>query len=544
MRNNQPVSSHEFVIPNGVFIYSRTDLKGVITEANPAFAEISGFTPAEMIGQPHNLIRHPDMPPAAFADMWRNLKEGKPWKGIVKNRRKNGDFYWVVANASPVRENGQIVGYQSVRIPPSRAQIAAADAAYRRLRDGDTSIRVEDGRAVKNRSPLLERLLSSGTRLYGFAALMLFNGLLGLGATAGGQTWLLPWHEGLELVSVLAALYMLFRYLPVVFDRLRDIAVYLERALTSGDLTESLPPRQADLIGAIAGRIDTQLSAVRATLQIIVDAAREVGTTTGTLENSVARLSDATALQSTTATAAASAVEEMTVSIGEVAQHADSTQQVAEGVGARALEGAAQSKNATGAILTLAETVGRSVETIEQLGARTEEVGKVAGVIKEIADQTNLLALNAAIEAARAGEFGRGFAVVADEVRKLAERTASATREIDEMVRGIQGDTQTAVDGMRQSAQHVGQSVERVREAEATLATINEEMVRTIGMVSGISLSSSEQRAAMLDLARGVENVAQLTDGNLAIARNTGDVAQVLQRNVEKMHKAVKQYSV
>jgi len=123
MRNNQPVTQQETIIPDGVFIYSRTDLKGQITEANRAFADISGYTQDEMVGQPHNMIRHPDMPKEAFADMWRSLKAGRPWQGVVKNRRKDGGFYWVIANVSPVRENGQIVGYQSLRNRPARAQI-------------------------------------------------------------------------------------------------------------------------------------------------------------------------------------------------------------------------------------------------------------------------------------------------------------------------------------------------------------------------------------------------------------------------------------
>ena len=107
MRNNQPVTGIETVIPANVFIYSRTDLKGRITEANPAFAEISGFLREEMIGEAHNIVRHPDMPEAAFEDMWCTLKAGMPWRGIVKNRRKDGGFYWVEANVSPVREQGQ-----------------------------------------------------------------------------------------------------------------------------------------------------------------------------------------------------------------------------------------------------------------------------------------------------------------------------------------------------------------------------------------------------------------------------------------------------
>ncbi|MCM8580158.1 PAS domain-containing protein, partial [Accumulibacter sp.] len=134
MRNNQPVTMIETLIPEGEFIYSRTDLKGVIEEANEAFAAISGYTREEMIGQPHNMVRHPDMPEAAFADLWTDLKAGRPWRGLVKNRRKDGGYYWVVANASPVREEGRTVGYQSVRARPTRQEIAAAEEAYRRIR--------------------------------------------------------------------------------------------------------------------------------------------------------------------------------------------------------------------------------------------------------------------------------------------------------------------------------------------------------------------------------------------------------------------------
>ena len=153
MKKNLPVTNVETLLPENEFIYSRTDLKGQITEANEAFCQVSGFTREEMIGQPHNMVRHPDMPEAAFADMWRDLKAGRPWRGIVKNRRKDGGFYWVVANVSPVRENGQVVGYQSVRSRPAPADIAAADAAYRKINAGDSSLLVVHGRAVADALP-------------------------------------------------------------------------------------------------------------------------------------------------------------------------------------------------------------------------------------------------------------------------------------------------------------------------------------------------------------------------------------------------------
>ncbi len=136
MRTNLPVTDTEHLMRDDQLIVSSTDLKGQITHFNRAFLEISGFTEKELLGAPHNLIRHPDMPSAAFEDLWKTVKAGRPWSGIVKNRCKNGDFYWVDANISPLRENGTVTGYISVRRKPTREQIAAAEIIYERLRAG------------------------------------------------------------------------------------------------------------------------------------------------------------------------------------------------------------------------------------------------------------------------------------------------------------------------------------------------------------------------------------------------------------------------
>ena len=104
MKKNLPVTNHEIEYRDDQMIVSETDLKGIITYCNKDFIDISGFTEAELIGKNHNLVRHPDMPPAAFEDLWNTIKAGRPWRGIVKNRAKNGDFYWVEANVTPIRE--------------------------------------------------------------------------------------------------------------------------------------------------------------------------------------------------------------------------------------------------------------------------------------------------------------------------------------------------------------------------------------------------------------------------------------------------------
>ncbi|MGB9110716.1 MAG: PAS domain-containing protein, partial [Telluria sp.] len=137
MRTNLPVTGIEYLLQDGQSIVSKTDTRGRITYVNPTFIEVSGFGEDELIGKAHNIVRHPDMPSEAFADLWQTLQAGLPWTGMVKNRRKNGDYYWVVANVVPIRENGVTVGYMSVRTCPARAQVKAAEALYRRFRSGE-----------------------------------------------------------------------------------------------------------------------------------------------------------------------------------------------------------------------------------------------------------------------------------------------------------------------------------------------------------------------------------------------------------------------
>jgi len=157
MQTNMPITNVEYPLKESDSLVSKTDLKGTITYINEDFLRISGFTKQELIGAPHNIVRHPDMPPEAFADMWKALKENRPWTGLVKNRCKNGNFYWVLANTTPYYENDQLVGYMSVRSKPSREQVHAAEIGYQMLKEGKAgNLKIQDGKIVK--STLLGKL--------------------------------------------------------------------------------------------------------------------------------------------------------------------------------------------------------------------------------------------------------------------------------------------------------------------------------------------------------------------------------------------------
>ncbi|GBG14269.1 aerotaxis receptor [Novimethylophilus kurashikiensis] len=548
MRNNHPVTAVETFLPEGEFIYSRTNLNGVIEEANEAFVHVSGFERDEMLGQPHNIVRHPDMPEEAFADMWLNLKAGRPWRGVVKNRRKDGGFYWVVANTSPVRDGGQIIGYQSVRSRPTRDEVAAAETAYKKIKNGDKSLCIEDGRVVHRRSSAAAKLASMNVQLGLMGYLML-----------SASTWMVcEWYRhlskavsvssvgigGLAMVGLLYSFYFLYFFTPRVTGDLDRLAAWLESLLVTGNLGNRLNLNRRDQIGVIAQRADRMVSSLQATIQGMADVSHQVEKATKAVDKGIRVVEDAAHYQSESTAAAAAAVEEVTVSIGEVASNAKETQRNAQKTVTLAAAGAELSARATTTILEMATSVKLSANQVEALSQRSEEISQIVGVIGDIADQTNLLALNAAIEAARAGEQGRGFAVVADEVRKLAERTGKATREISDMIGSIQQDTKSAVSGMRAGATQVEDGVSLVRQAEEVLRTINTEMTKTAEMITEISHASTEEERALTELAQNVEQVASMTEQNVSVVHNTETLVDSLSKLVYRMEKAVKQFTL
>ena len=543
MNMNRPVTDVETLLPEGEFIYSRTDLKSIIVEANKAFADISGYTPEEMVGQPHNLVRHPDMPAEAFADMWRDLKAGRPWRALVKNRRSDGGFYWVVANASPVRENGRVVGYQSVRSRPTRAEVAEAEAAYKRIRNGDRSIRIEHGRVVPARISLWAAFNNLSVQTIGGGVLLILFAVLSLLAAMVD----LP-HERTVMMAVSAialpwALWLLLGSMPKLNRDVSAIDHYLEHLLTTGDLRQRFELSRQDKLGKVAGKIDRFVSSVQATIQGMGDNADAVARVAHEVSGGVNNVDRAARSQAEATQSAAAGIEEITVSIGEVAEHANSTGAAAEAASSASKKGSELSAEAVSSIKALSDQVKSAAARVEQLGEKSAEISRITDVIREIADQTNLLALNAAIEAARAGEAGRGFSVVADEVRKLAERTTQATSDISRMVAGINTETTQAVTGMRAGAQQVEESVRLVSRAREALDEINEQMSRTLGMVNEISHSSGEQRNAMQLMAQNVEQVAAMTDENVSVVNQTNVAVEELNQSVTRMRKAVGQFA-
>ena len=231
MRTNLPVTQNEYFVQEDQLIVSKTDLKGCITYVSPDFVEVSGFLEQELLGQPHNLVRHPDMPSEAFADLWQTLKAGRPWIGLVKNRRKNGDFYWVEAHAAPIFDNGQVVGYLSLRRKPRPEAVRETTAAYAEFKAGKAGNRaIRNGQVVPRGGPgtWLGRMNIRGSlwALYGLFVAMLLGGA-GLGLSAMN-------HDNESLRTMYEERMLASRYLSqinrLILDNNRQVLLALQHA--------------------------------------------------------------------------------------------------------------------------------------------------------------------------------------------------------------------------------------------------------------------------------------------------------------------------
>ncbi len=247
MRENYPVSDREIEMQDGQMIVTRTDLQGDIDYANRDFVAISGFSETELLGEHHNIVRHPDMPPAAFADLWATLKAGRPWIGLVKNRAKNGDFYWVEARVTPIRdERHQVTGYLSVRRKPTRAQIDEAASVYRQIREREgVGIKVAQG-SIKRKHLLSSayawlRDLSLGMKLAGVIGVPIAIALTTY--FTGHANWGL-WLAG---VSQLAGVWVLARSTTAPLDKAIDALRHIARS----DYTTRIDVTRNDEIGRL-----------------------------------------------------------------------------------------------------------------------------------------------------------------------------------------------------------------------------------------------------------------------------------------------------
>ncbi|MDX1458510.1 MAG: PAS domain-containing methyl-accepting chemotaxis protein [Marinobacter sp.] len=489
MRKNLPVTQNEIRMREEGRLITTTNLKGVISYCNDEFVEISGFSRDELVGQAHNIIRHPDMPSPVFKGMWDTISAGKPWMGVVKNRAKNGDHYWVSAYVTPIWEGGQMVGYESVRTAPTRDQVQRAEALYRRFNAGKQSV---------GAFSRLVSILKSGWPF--LLSLVLSLVALNLEQPALATALVVLAHvgaAGLLLGSITSRLKRLINLRPDAFKDPVVARTYSDESGLFSQLSLVLLSEQA--------RINTALSRIEDQSEQLLEKAQYS-------HRLITEGAEAIARQRAETDQTASAINEMTVSIQEVTETATSNARVAEEANQYAASGSRRSAEALASIEQLVGQVGAIGQAISRLGESTESIGEATRLISDIAEQTNLLALNAAIEAARAGDQGRGFAVVADEVRSLAARTRESTVQIQDVIQQFQDQVSQAVAATGEGEQVAEQGLEKVRAAEQSLQDIVSSIAQISDSFISMSAAFEEQSQVSEEINQQVVSIAELAD--------------------------------
>ncbi|MGB1237112.1 MAG: methyl-accepting chemotaxis protein [Pseudomonadales bacterium] len=531
MKVNLPVSGREVAVSDSQTIISMTDLKGAITYVNQDFIAISGFSEDELLGVNHNIVRHPDMPAAAYKDLWQTVKAGEPWRGIVKNRCKNGDHYWVEAFVTPIYTAGEISGYQSVRSSATAAQIKAASTLYTKLNESKAQV-LPKQRDWKLRISQQFHLLQ-----------------LGWLALSCGFIYQL-FSMGRSDIALSAALLVAGLYLSGclwvrahVIKPLRHLAS-LSKSLANGDLYVKVAVDKPGALGDVQLSLDMIRGRLRAVIGRIQEASTGMVGATDQLLQMGERTSERMNSQMGEIEQSAAAIEEMSATVAEVSANTDEAARAAQEARASTHSGTAVVDSVEHNIYSLSQEIEGVQREIDMLHSDSQAVGAILEVIRSVAEQTNLLALNAAIEAARAGEQGLGFAVVADEVRALAQRVQSSTDDIQQLIEQLQRRARGAVSLMQENRESATHSVKQTKSASQALALINDKVNSIYDLNTQIATAAAQQAAVAQEMNKRIVNIkGQAEQTTQASQENTAGCRDLTQSS-RRLNAVTKDYKV
>lgn len=501
--SSQPyVSQREYLLDEQTTLMSTSDLNSYVTHVNDAFVQVSGYSIEEISGQPHNLVRHPDMPKAAFADMWSTLKQGEPWSAIVKNRRKNGDHYWVRANAIPRVREGKITGYMSIRTQATAEEIAATEPLYRALNAGKSNKRLHKGMAVSARwwgklpaMPLRWRVRSTMFALYLVLAAALY-------ATHA------PW-----LTLAAAALLLVIGTRIFEWQIVRPVENVARQALNvaTGARNNVQHLHRSDELGLILRSVGQLGLISRWLINDVSSQVTSVSQGSDTLAKGNDDLNERTRQTVVNVQQTVATMNEMTASVQSNSHTAAAADKLSIAASGAAAEGG--------------QAMQGVVKTMDEIADSTQRIGSITTLINDIAFQTNILALNAAVEAARAGDQGRGFAVVAGEVRHLASRSASAANDIRKLIEA--------------SASKVLSGADQVHAAGRMMEDILGQVQNVTALIAQISQSTSEQASGLSDITRAVAELDTITQKNAGLVAESAHVSAMVKHRASRLQDAV-----
>lgn len=546
MRKNLPVTLNERKIKDGAIITSKTDTKGIITYANPEFLTVSGYSLEELIGKPHSIMRHPDMPEWAFEDLWNTVKKGNSWNGIVKNRCKNGDYYWVDANVSPLYEAGQIIGYISVRTKPTEEQIRIAEKNYWSTDEKpEKEIFSVSNVKMKNIPKISGMFLAAAFALLFF---LIYN--------AVPLFYILPTVFFLFLLGQIFLTAMMKSKERAILECINDL-----RQLQAGHLKHIIDVNRKDELGEVQKNIRYAQVEIRGMLsqlvgssQIINSMINELNEVFGAIQTSFDELSKAMHILAESSSVTAGSSEDtirkislLNSNILNIVSENMELKSESELMNLSTRKGDTVSKEANIKFSQVLQIISAVSGSVEDLGEKSKSINMIVDTITRISDQTNLLALNASIEAARAGDYGRGFSVVASEVGKLAEASRKSAKEISIFVSGLQLKISGIIQNIRESMkvlENGSKGMENIQFAMNDILTHSENTFKkmenihiitdrtkllsdkvtenmdnigsktseTSAVIEEISASTEEQEAAIHVISRSVADLKELSD--------------------------------
>lgn len=451
MRKNLPITDNEIILDNNSVLISKTDTKGTITYCNSEFIELSGYTQEELLGAPSNIIRHPDAPPSLYKELWASLKGGTPWMGIIKNRCKNGDYFWADILVSPIHEKECVIGYESVITKATDQQKLRAQIIYDRLNQGSKNITPKYYKIP----PFIEGCIS-----YALLAVITFS------AT---QTVPLKWSLPITIITALVIGTLFSIRLTRESKRLRNIA---DNAYSSKAGQYMYTGRVSD-----TSSIEAALKALSRRNEALQLIAKQNNQHSIEFRNQTKKLVSHTKQQVAQLCENISLTKEQLHELDHSTSDIEPTLTNAKGLLDKNLQSQQTCKHHSQLterdIDNLKDNNNKAIALSEKLVEDCSDITSILTEISGIAEQTNLLALNASIEAARAGESGRGFSVVADEVRALATKTQGATASINTLLETLREHTENTKAMLLASTEHTAKAHEDINAVMASLLDID-----------------------------------------------------------------------